>query len=192
MGVDIREYKNNLRKKYRGWREALSPEEKRERDDRIFRRVIRCEAVQKADTVICFISTPIEVDTHRLIHYCWRHGKQVAVPKCLEQRGRMAFYLISSWEDVEVGKFSLLEPAPERCQKLTDMERSVCIVPGFSFDPQGYRLGFGKGYYDRFLSSYKGIKLGICYSACVAPKLPRGRFDVPVDFLLTEKYVKKI
>ncbi|WP_077533689.1 5-formyltetrahydrofolate cyclo-ligase [Massiliimalia massiliensis] len=192
MGVDIRGYKNKLRKKYRGYRETLSPEEKRQLDDRIFDRLSESSFLARADTVLCFVSTAVEVDTHRLIHYCWRNGKRVAVPRCLNDKGKMDFFLITSWEDMERGRFSLLEPNLSQCEKWVNTDRSVCIVPGFSFDHQGFRLGFGKGYYDRFLSSYQGVKIGICYHKCIAYHLPKGRYDVPVDFLVTEKSIRKI
>ena len=192
MGVDIRPYKTKLRKKYRAYREGLSPEEKRALDGRIFDRLQRLEEFDRAGLVAAFVSTPIEVDTHRLIHACWRAGKKLALPKCLDERGKMAFFLVSSWADLAVGRFSLWEPDPERCPPVTDWADSVCIVPGFSFDRDGYRLGFGKGYYDRFLSGYSGVKIGLCYHRCLAYRLPRGRYDVPVDYLITEKTKRRI
>jgi 5-formyltetrahydrofolate cyclo-ligase len=190
--VDIRSYKNELRAKYRAIRKALTPQEKREKDELIFRQIIQSRYYQQAETLICFVSTAIEIDTHRLIHHAWRQGKRVAVPKCLDDRGRMRFYYIRSLEDLEKARFSLWEPDPSRCEALRTYENSICIVPGFSFDPYGFRLGYGKGYYDRFLSKYSEIKIGICYNNCVAPALPHGRYDVPVNYLFTEKYVKKI
>lgn len=192
MGVDIRQYKNNLRRKFRSWREKLTPDRKRSLDGQIFSRIIQMRQFQSAHTVLCFISTRIEVDTHRLIEYCWKHGKRVAVPRCLNDKGRMKFYYINSWRDVEIGKFRLLEPNLSICREVTIFHKSVAIVPGFSFDRSGYRLGFGKGYYDRFLSKYNEIKIGICYNACVTKKLPHGRFDVAVDYLVTEQYRRKI
>lgn len=192
MGIDIRGPKNELRKKYRRIREAFSPEEKRRRDSLIFENLIHMCEVNQADTVVCFISTLVEVDTHRLIHYCWRHQKNVVVPKCLNDRGKMKFYYLRSWNDVEIGRFSLLEPNPQKCREFTQWERSVCIVPGFCFDTDGYRLGFGRGFYDRFLSKYSEIKIGICYNNCISPKLPHGRYDVAVNYLVTEDKVQKI
>jgi len=61
-------------------------------------------------------------------------------------------------------------------------------VPGLSFDLQGYRLGFGKGYYDRFLSDFGGVTVGVCYGKCTVTELPRGAFDRAVDIVMTEKF----
>lgn len=170
----------------------MTPAEKRKKDDMIFHQLINMPQVQKAKAIVCFISTLVEVDTHRLIHYCWRSGKEVVVPRCIDDNGTMKFFAIRSWEDVEVGKYSLLEPSLKRCREFTDWEGSVCIVPGFCFDLFGYRIGFGKGYYDRFLSKYGENKIGICYNNCVVSKLIHGRYDVAVDYLVTEDQTKKI
>lgn len=194
MGItpDIRQYKNELRQQYRTLRKGMTPEEKRQKDQAIFEQITVSSYYKQADTLLCFVSTPLEIDTHRLIDFALSQGKRVAVPKCLDQAGTMAFFVIRSFDDMEKSTFSLWEPRAEKCEALLDVRASICIVPGFSFDPEGYRLGYGKGYYDRFLSKYSEIKIGICYNNCVAPKLPHGRFDVPVDYLFTEKYVKKI
>ena len=65
-------------------------------------------------------------------------------------------------------------------------------MPGLAFDPQGFRLGYGKGYYDRFLSGFQGKTVGICYLGCVQWNLPHGYYDRPVDILITERYVRNI
>lgn len=103
----------------------------------------------------------------------------------------MEFYLIKGEEDLEPGMFGVLEPVPERCQKVTDYSGGICIVPGLSFDAGGFRLGYGKGYYDRFLSQFQGVTVGICYSNCTQWKLPHGRYDKPVNLLITDKYIRR-
>ena len=69
-------------------------------------------------------------------------------------------------------------------------KRQVCFVPGLVYDKAGYRLGYGKGFYDRYLSSFTGCTIGVVYSDYILPEVPRGRFDMSVDILLTEKGVK--
>ena len=73
---------------------------------------------------------------------------------------------------------------------MTDYSKSICIIPGIVFDSEGYRVGYGKGYYDRFLAAYDGTKFGLVYSECILPSVPRGRFDRHVDILISEKGVK--
>ena len=65
------------------------------------------------------------------------------------------------------------------------------VCRGWGFDLDGYRLGYGKGYYDRFLSRYPGVTAGVCYTACLKTQLPHGRYDRRADILVTEKFIKR-
>ena len=98
---------------------------------------------------------------------------------------------IRSLDDLEKGTFGVLEPKHKQCKLVTDLSHGFCIVPGLCFDAKGYRLGYGKGYYDRFLSEFKGVTVGICYTSCVQYGLPHGYFDRPVDILVTENYIRR-
>ncbi|MBZ4669765.1 MAG: 5-formyltetrahydrofolate cyclo-ligase [Oscillospiraceae bacterium] len=188
---DIREYKNSLRKKYKELRLNMPYDEKEKRDSQIFNKVISLKVFKEAPIVLTYVSTEIEVDTKRLINYCFENAKPVAVPRCVPGTSEMFFYKISSMDDLEKGTFSVLEPKPDRCEKISDARGAICIVPGLAFDSEGYRLGYGKGYYDRYLSRQNDLKkIGICYCSCTVNNLARGRFDVPVDILVTEKYIK--
>jgi 5-formyltetrahydrofolate cyclo-ligase len=100
----------------------------------------------------------------------------------------MDYYYINSFDDLEKGAYGLMEPDINKCQKVTDLNKGICLVPGLVYDREGYRLGFGKGYYDRFLINFHGITIGICYSRCVEQSLPRGFYDKPIDLVVTEKY----
>ncbi len=187
---DIRPLKTALRQRYRGWREALSPEEKAGLDRAITGRV-RCSWQYKNNEILLtYVSTPIEVDTRELIRLAIRDGKRVAVPRCVPGTRDMDFYYIRGMEDLAPGAFGVLEPVAERCEKMTDFSAGLCLVPAFSYDWQGFRLGYGKGYYDRFLARFDGNRVGICYSACVQKTLPHGRFDRPVELLITDRYYR--
>ena len=142
--------------------------------------------------VLTYVSTAIEVDTIALIEHSLEEGKTVACPRCVDNTRLMEFYRISSLRDLEPGTFGVLEPKPIKENLLTDFSDSVCIIPGLSFDRQGFRLGYGKGYYDRFLAGYSGTRIGICYSGCMHDRLPHGKFDRSVDILLTEGISKTI
>ncbi len=187
---DIRPVKDALRRKHRAWREKLSPEEKSRLDTAIAKQVRRLWQYQRCVTVLTYVSTPIEVDTRRIIWQALEDRKRVAVPRCVPGTRQMEFYYIHSEEDLSPGAFGVLEPDPERCEPLRDMSAGLCLVPAFSYDWQGFRLGYGKGYYDRFLSAFEGDRVGLCYSACVQRSLPHGRFDRPVELLVTEKYFR--
>ncbi len=188
---DIREYKRKLREKNKEIRNNLIPQDKQELDNKIFKKLISLKSYKNAKMLVTFVSTSIEVDTHRLIEHSLRQGKIVVVPKCIDGTREMDFYRIKSMSDLEVATFKVLEPIVDRCQKITNFKNSICIVPGLIFDMKGNRLGYGKGYYDRFLKNYRNTTLGVCYSFCTINKLFVGRFDKPVDFLITDKYIKK-
>lgn len=188
---DIRPLKNRLREQCKEARRNMTQEQKREKDIGIFDRLVALERYKRAKMLITFVSTPIEVDTHRLIRYALAEGKQVVVPRCVPGTRLMDFCLIESFQDLEPGTFSVLEPR-QSCRVLSHFPRSICIVPGLAFDMSGFRLGYGKGYYDRFLNSYKGQTVGICFNNCLFPSLPHGRFDCAVDLLITEKFCKQM
>ncbi len=189
--VDIRQVKKALRDQFKQLRREMTSAQKQQKDQGIFQKVTALEEYRTAKLFLCFVSTPIEVDTHRLILHALEQGKRVAVPRCIDGTSRMDFYLIRSMDDLEPCTFSVLEPVPDRCEKLADFREAFCIVPGLGFDMQGFRLGYGKGYYDRFLADFPGKTAGICYNCCMRNLLPHGRYDRAVDILVTEKYVKR-
>lgn len=188
---DIRVVKRELRAGFKEARRAMTPEEQADKDRRILDKLTKLPEYQNAGLVLTYVSTAIEVDTRALIGRALADGKRVAVPRCTPGRIDMKFYLIESMDDLSPGAFGVLEPDPEKCRELRRYDQSVCILPGLGFDLQGYRLGYGKGYYDRFLSRYPGKNVGVCYNICMKTLLPHGRYDKMVDVLVTEKFVKR-
>ena len=186
---NIKEYKIKLREKFKAIRMNYFPEQKAKLDNDIIGRLTRTYQYKNADIILCYVSTPLEVDTHALIKRALEDGKKVAVPKCKPETTTMDFYFINSFDDLEKGTFGVLEPIEEQCE-LYQGDKGICIVPGLCFDHSGYRLGYGKGYYDRFLTNYSQTKIGICYNDCVQQRLFHGRYDVPVDLLITERYLR--
>lgn len=189
MKEDIRQLKKDLRADIKQFRINMSPDYKEECDKLIAERFFRSTSYTNSQVILTYVSTEIEVDTHRIIQQALSDGKKVACPRCVDGTRLMNFYYINSLDELEVHSFGVLEPIPNESMLYRGAEYPVCIVPGLSFDSQGYRLGYGKGYYDRFLSEYKGWTVGFCYSECVEQKLPHGYFDRAVDRLITEKYV---
>lgn len=186
--MTISEEKSVLRKKQRAARLALSADDKKCKDDKIFEQMRKILSAAQENTVFTYVSGDIEVDTRRIIHYSLKVGKRVAVPRCSDSNGSMRFYYIDSPAQLEKGSFGILEPRIE-CPEASDLSHGLCIVPGLSFDGKGFRLGFGKGYYDRFLSKFGGVCIGMCYDADFTQTLPSDNFDRSVDMLVTETTV---
>jgi 5-formyltetrahydrofolate cyclo-ligase len=189
--IDIRPIKSELRQKYRGLRQAMSPEIKAQKDEAIAAQVRRLWQYQRNSVLLIYVSTAIEVDTFRIIRQAIADGKRVAVPRCVPDTRNMEFYYIDSTDELEPGMFGVLEPKPDVRRLYKESDGGLCIVPAFSYDWSGYRLGYGKGYYDRFLSQFDGNIVGICYSDCVQRSLPHGRYDRPVELLVTESYLRR-
>lgn len=188
---DIRPVKAGLRERYKTFRRELPPEKKARLDQMIASRVTSLWQYKRNRLLLIYVSTAIEVDTYRIMEQAWADGKRVAVPRCVPGTRNMEFYYINSLDDLEPGAFGVLEPRPDRSRLLTDFRSGLCIVPALSYDWHGYRLGYGKGYYDRFLARFGGQMIGICYSECVQKRLPHGRFDRPVELLVTERYLRR-
>ncbi len=182
--IDIRPLKNSMRSESRERRCAMDKARKASYDKKICNKLLNSWAVREASAVLTYVSTAIEVDTRAFMEALFALGKTVAVPRCGEAPGEMGFYIIESFNDLEDGAFGVLEPKCE-CAEYTETEGSVCVVPAFIFDEYGYRLGYGKGYYDRFLSRYGGKKIGICYDCDICEKLYHGRYDRAVDMIIT-------
>ena len=155
---DIRVQKNELRDKMKRFRREMPPLVKQKKDMAIRRGVQSLKQYQACQTLLTFVSTDIEVDTRGLIGQALRDGKRVAVPYCVDGTRQMDFYYIQSMKDLAPRTFGVLEPLVERCQKWSDDQNSICLVPGLAFDRHGFRLGYGKGYYDRFYPATPDLK----------------------------------
>ena len=188
---DIRPLKNELREQSKAFRREMSPELKRHHDEAIRARVTGLWQYRSCKTLLTYVSTAIEVDTRRIIERALADGKQVAVPRCVPGTRDMEFYLIRGLDELEPGTFGVLEPRPDPARLVKDFSSGLCLIPALCYDWHGYRLGYGKGYYDRFLANFGGHMVGICYSECVRRKLPHGRFDRPAELLVTERYLRR-
>lgn len=152
----------------------------------IHRKVLVEEKIKKAQVIGITLSSLPEVDTWDLIENLWAMGKQVAVPKCEPKTRRMTFYKITSFNQLEIVYMKLKEPIPSLTKRVEATQIDVLIVPGVVFNKEGYRIGFGGGYYDRFLSDYNGSTFALAFESQIVNELPIEAFDLPVQCILTE------
>lgn len=145
-----------------------------------------------ANTIAITISRPPEVDTYPIIHEAWRTGKTIVVPKCHKSTREMTFHIIHSFEELESVFFGLLEPIVSKTVVVDKGDIDLVIVPGLGYTTKGYRLGFGGGYYDRFLIDYKGKTLSLAFPEQIVPTLPIESHDIPVNKLITPGEVRSI
>lgn len=182
--------KQRLREERLAAREALSEQERSVLDDRITQKLLATSEYAEATTVLTYVSVSSEVSTRMFIERALRDGKTVAVPRCLPGHC-LEFVAITSLDQLIAAPFGLLEP-PKELPALTEeqMDASICIVPALLVDAKGYRLGYGAGFYDRFLSTYPGKKICLAYQQSLSrTTLPHTAFDVAVDLVITESEV---
>lgn len=173
-------------------RKALlnDPDGKKALDLEIQSRFLMTKEYRAASTVLCYVSKELEIDTEGIILASFANGKRVAVPRC-EEDGTLRFFLISSLSDLTEGCFHIREPK-ETCAPLSDDSLSVCVCPALCCDMRGYRIGFGKGYYDRFLKDYTGQAVALCYSDSLIPEIQAGEHDSPTQVIVTDSFVRHI
>ena len=182
--------KQRLREEHLAAREALSEQERSVLDNRITQKLLATSEYAEATTVLTYVSVSSEVSTRMFIECALRDGKTVAVPRCLPGHC-LEFVAIASLEQLVAAPFNLLEPAKELPAVTEDQKNnSICIVPALLVDTKGYRLGYGAGFYDRFLSTYPGKKICLAYQQNLSRTiLPHTAFDVAVDVVITESDV---
>lgn len=166
-------------------RRAIPKSEKEKWDRQIFKRLCDSKELQNADILLIYVSKSEEVDTHELIRFCISQNKAVAAPRC--EGENLTFYLISKFSDLQPGNFGVLEPKIY-CKAAQFTGKSVCVLPGLGFSKKGDRIGYGRGYYDRFLSGFYGKTIGICYSCCRDIEIPTEPHDRPVDMVIAERW----
>jgi len=185
---DINEQKRALRSQFRKLRASVNESERKAADRLILSRLIALEQYRNALLLLTYVSDGSEPDTLMLIARALADGKEVACPRCDVSAHTMTFRKIRSLGELSPGAYGLYEPAPDAPEtQPEEMQNSVCIVPGLAFDGSGGRLGYGGGYYDRFLAGYCGSTVGLCRSECYsAQPLPRDNTDVTVDTVVTD------
>lgn len=177
--------KKDLRKKLLNKRHNISKEKKTIYDKLISDKIINSDYFKNAGQVLVFASTEDEFDTRFIIEQCRLRQKRVFYPLCLDGIGNMAFFKADCVGDLEYGMYGILEPK-KTCKKYIQKENDVIIVPALSVDKDGYRIGYGKGYYDRFLKNFKGIGICPCYDELLTDKLPVDENDVKANIVVTQ------
>lgn len=187
-----RQEKDTLRRQIKDYRKNLDPLKKALWDKNILTVLCSLDYYLQCDTVFCYLSMPQEVDTRAFVQRAWADGKKVAAPRS-RSGGQMDFYRFDRFSDLCQGPFGILEPKaqPENLA-MPQGKRSLLLIPGLAFGKDGSRLGFGGGYYDRYIEKHKGIKIGLVYQECFYDTVPAERHDQTMDFVVTENGIYSI
>jgi len=182
--------KKEMRRRIRALRESMSEEEQVLRSKQVITRLMTMTGAGMVSGRLVFAlyyPTRNEVDVRPLVKDLWRREKVVLFPRICPETNLMEFRQVHSFDDFTAGPFKLMEPdesfpiwAPEQIE--------VVIVPGVAFDLQGYRIGFGGGYYDRFLPDLKqdAVKIAPVFEFQIVEDLPHEVHDQKVDWLVSE------
>lgn len=172
-------------------RKLLSGMEVKKRSEQIINNLTKLSEYKKARSVLFYVSFNNEVETHDIIKRTLENkDKQIIVPFFKDDKG-ISLSILKDFSDLVEKKFGILEPRPEKIIELRKDRFDLVIIPGIVFDKEGYRIGYGNGYYDRFLSGLKTLKVGLCYDFQLVEKIPKEKHDIPVDMIITEKVVIK-
>jgi 5-formyltetrahydrofolate cyclo-ligase len=187
--------KADLRDHYRHAREAMSAEKRSAADAAIAQHVAMLPEYAGATVLFCYLSMADEVDTRALIEAAWAAGKTVAIPRCVPHTRDLVWHRVTSFDGLETSSFGIEEPADRDETRLDPAQygrEAMAVVPGLSFDEDGYRLGYGGGFYDVFLETFGGVSVGLCREKQMCERLAvREDHDVPVQVVVTDQRIIK-
>ena len=173
--------KKELRAEIRAKKRAMTPEEIEARSRRLGELLAGSLAYREADTIYGYLPYNQEVRTVPMLERALREGKRVAVPKVYGEE--MRFIWLTDLTRVAKGYSGIPEPIEDG--PVADDPHALVLMPGLAFDPQGHRIGYGGGFYDKFLASEpEHPTIALCYDFQLLPELETEEFDIPVDTVL--------
>ncbi|ABO51386.1 5-formyltetrahydrofolate cyclo-ligase [Desulforamulus reducens MI-1] len=186
--------KKGIRKKVLEVRSALKKSEVADKSSVIVERLVSFEPYRRAKTIMVYLDFRKEVKTESLINHALRSGKRVTVPVVnAVDRSMTPSLLVDFPGDLSIGSYGILEPAPENLRPVEVQELDLIVVPGTVFDHQGNRMGYGGGYYDRFIPRLRkdAVTVALAFEFQVRENFSvlMGKYDQPVQFIVTEKQI---
>lgn len=179
--------KDEMRSIMENLRNALSIKERSTRDGIIRSKFFESESYKNAQTIFIYVSYRSEVDTHEIIKKALLDNKNICVPKIISKQDGMEAILIKNFDDLKSGKYGILEPV-NRDSKIEECKIDLVVIPGLAFDWDGGRIGYGGGFYDRFLVEVKSEtpKIGLAYSFQIIGKVFMNKNDVYINRIITD------
>lgn len=181
-----------LRQEMLARRDSLPEPERREKSRALAARLGTFDCFRKARSILFFVSFRSEVDTLFIMRQALGHGVQVAAPLSVTKDKELKIFAIKDLDgDLVPGYQGILEPDPKRCPPLEPSVLDLVIVPGSVFDRHGGRMGYGGGYYDRFLAMRAPLatRVGICFDLQLVEEVPMAAHDQYLDYVVTESQI---
>ncbi|MBI5500112.1 MAG: 5-formyltetrahydrofolate cyclo-ligase [Deltaproteobacteria bacterium] len=184
--ADLREAKRALRRRVIRARDAVDAASRDAWSEAIASRLMARPELQRARTVHLFAGFGSEVDTLRIVRRLLETGRRPVLPVVLRETWTMEHAVVSALDDLAPGFKGILEPAVS-CPRVGPGEIDLVIVPGVAFDRTGRRLGYGGGFYDRFLAACPAPRIALAFALQVVEEVPCDDCDLPVDRVITEE-----
>ncbi|GAA0457775.1 5-formyltetrahydrofolate cyclo-ligase [Alkalibacillus silvisoli] len=183
-------YKHSFRTLSKRLLNHISIEHKEQAAKAISSTLFKTDFWNKSQTIAITISRQIELDTHPIIKQAWKEGKEVVIPKCYPHEGHlMKFFKFTNDLELENVYLDLYEPKERDDYLVEPSQINLMIVPGLLFDHSGFRIGYGGGYYDRYLTNYPNTKLSIAMEEQIVRSIPYDDYDIPVDYIISDKQI---
>jgi len=190
MNNGLKFEKTRIRESMLEQRLAIPAKLRYEADTAMAGRFVNLATFRFAEIILLYAPIKSEPNVLLCCEAALKAGKRLAFPRCYPDTCTMTYGMVSSPDDLVEGAYGILEPREDAEIYLPDPSKhDICVVPAVCFDKKGYRIGYGKGYYDRFLSNFGGTSVGFCLNRFLCDSLPRGRYDRAVDLIITEKGV---
>ncbi len=184
--IDPKERKATLRKSFFQQRNEMGEAERNRISEALVTALSNHPVFLKAQTILLYYPVRNEPSILPLAEKAFSLGKAVAFPISDPKTCTLSFHRVSSLSELSEGAYAIPEPTLDLPPAENDT-LTLCVVPALSFDRSGYRLGYGKGYYDRFLTTFRGNSVGLCPFSFLSDSLPRDPYDKQVDLILTER-----
>lgn len=178
--------KRSARSFFASERDSISDALRNEYENALCRAIETLAEYKNADLLLLYFPTKSEPDLRSLARHALTDGKKIAFPISNTDDCTLSFREINELDELSVGAYGIPEPR-RSSTPACPTERTLCVVPALAVDSRGYRLGYGKGYYDRFLESFNGVAVCAVFSVLVCKELPRLDTDIPIKIIVTER-----
>lgn len=184
----LKEEKKKLREELLQLRGEISNDEREYAEAAVVSKLLSLASFRFAETVLLYYPIKGELNVLPIVDAAIKAGKKVAFPLCDAESSTMTYHIVSDISELKAGSYGIPEPSSELPLYTPSKEKNdLIIIPAVCFDRQGYRVGYGKGYYDRYMGSFGGTAVGVTFHKLLRPSVPRGRFDKHVSLIVTEK-----
>jgi len=179
--LSVNTQKAALRKHLLEKRDATSAELREISSEKIHQNLKKIIEYTNSQNIACYYPIGSEVDTHDVMLNILKQGKNLLLPRIVDNN--IQFHIVSNLEKLERGSFEIMEPK-DSCEKAKKID--CVLIPTVGVSKLGVRLGYGYGYYDRFLSSTDAVKISLTYSKQIVKSIPSDSYDIKIDWIVTE------